>query len=173
MTPCSACSTLSPPSNGHISSGNVSGHSQGSPINTGTVTFTCDPGFMLEDPSDDGQRTCGILGQWSRSEPTCKRRCYFFQASCSKNADLISVINCGYPGRLENGYVEGSRSFLYGEGIRYSCRTGYQLKGGNGERICTEKGEWSGVAPKCERKTNRWCMQNMNGSSTVLEQKKN
>ena len=40
----------------------------------------------------------------------------------------ISVINCGYPGYLEQGRVSGN-SYLYGDTVSYSCYPGvYYIK---------------------------------------------
>ena len=36
---------------------------------------------------------------------------------------LISVINCGFPGYLENGEVTGS-SYLFGDSVWFTCDNG-------------------------------------------------
>ncbi len=59
-------------------------------------------------------------------------------------------INCGYPGNIENGYVDG-RSFLYGDSVRYSCKQGFRITGAPEERICGDHRRWQGTEPQCTR----------------------
>ena len=40
----------------------------------------------------------------------------------------VSVVNCGFPGYLANGYVIG-QSYLFGDIVTYDCRQGiYKYK---------------------------------------------
>lgn len=63
FSPEGSCGTLPHPENGMVrfTSMLLGGH----------ATFVCDPGYML-----DGSylRTCGVLGTWSGSSPTCQRK---------------------------------------------------------------------------------------------------
>ena len=59
------------------------------------------------------------------------------------------MIDCGFPGYLVNGYVLGA-SHLYGDIVRYTCRSGYRLYGGDATQRCARNGHWSGRRPTCE-----------------------
>ena len=58
-------------------------------------------------------------------------------------------IQCGYPGNIVNGYLEGQR-FTYDNRVRYVCNKGYEIVG-IATLYCGEHGFWEGEQPKCER----------------------
>ena len=59
------------------------------------------------------------------------------------------MIDCGFPGYLVNGYVLGT-SHLYGDIVRYTCRPGYRLYGGDATQRCGRNRLWSGRRPTCK-----------------------
>ena len=61
------------------------------------------------------------------------------------------VIECGFPGYLVNGYVLGA-SYLYGDIVRYTCRSGYRLYDGDATQRCARNRLWSGRRPTCKGK---------------------
>ena len=62
----------------------------------------------------------------------------------------VLVINCGFPGYIENGQTSGF-DYYFGDSILNSCNDGYKL---SGQRLqsCLGNGSWSGEKPKCEGK---------------------
>ena len=83
FVPCSPCRQLPSPSNGwieftHKGKNDSSAAAQLTSTDS-TVRFHCQPGYMLDDPEDDGIRSCGIIGEWmggegsSPTEPKCRR----------------------------------------------------------------------------------------------------
>ncbi len=81
----------------------------------------------------------------------------------TKKSDFPSAIDCGYPGYIEDGYVEG-RSFLFGDVVKYSCRRGFRMEG-RAERRCGRKGVWEGEEPSCKRK---WLSYRMEKHANML-----
>ena len=61
---------------------------------------------------------------------------------------FISVL-CSCPIRPSDGTIEGCTG-IEGSSIAYKCATGFQLIG-NDTRTCTPSGEWTGIAPRCDR----------------------
>nr|XP_034194420.1 sushi, von Willebrand factor type A, EGF and pentraxin domain-containing protein 1-like [Osmia lignaria] len=101
------------------------------------ITYYCDNGYMVRFYGKEYRSLrvkCLKQGQWEGYyTPVCTRR------------------KCGFPGYFPRGRMHG-RSYLYGDEIRYSCLTGYELRG-NPRRICTADGRWSGLPPICIGKT--------------------
>ena len=65
----------------------------------------------------DATRTCGEDKQWSGVEPKCKE------------------INCGSPGRLPNGWLEGARMNL-GDVVNFKCVDGMKFEGESLSTTC-------------------------------------
>ena len=106
--------------------------------------FSCEEGYYLE-----GKQTveCNVFGEWESDLPICRCRfikCQFLQF------DLIRclVINCGFPGYIENGQTSGF-NYYFGDSILNSCNDGYKLSGPQ-LQTCLGNGSWSGEKPKCE-----------------------
>lgn len=78
------------------------------------VTYTCKYGHMVVG---DATRTCGEDKQWSGQEPKCKE------------------INCGSPGFLPNGWLEGSRMNL-GDVVNFKCVEGMKFEGESLSTTC-------------------------------------
>ena len=98
----------------------------------------------------DATRTCGEDKQWSGVEPKCKE------------------INCGSPGRLPNGWLEGARMNL-GDVVNFKCVDGMKFEGESLSTTCQviflssiqaqemltnflsfqDDGTWSHPLPKC------------------------
>lgn len=66
---------------------------------------------------------------------------------------LVSDVDCGNPGRLENGKVTlATNATYYGAAALYECEEHWQLDGVS-RRLCQDNGTWSSEAPVCIGKT--------------------
>ena len=85
----------------------------------------------------------------------CEYNSWSFFNKCvefDNTASFISpVVNCGDPGSPSNGQRTGS-STTYNSVVTYTCNTGYTLTQGSNRRTCQSNGQWSGTAPRCNRK---------------------
>ena len=61
---------------------------------------------------------------------------------------LLTEINCGYPGSLENGMLNITGDFKLGSLVAYACYGGFRLEGPS-TRTCLKNNSWSGSQPKC------------------------
>eukprot|EP00794_Sanderia_malayensis_P016096 gene16096-17717_t len=95
-----------------------------------TITFDCNEGYYM---SKEDSMTCTGDATW---EPRRVPKCY--------------RINCGNPGRLNNGMRFGS-DFTIGKNITYDCNYGYSLIGPK-TRTCQSDFTWSGDQPVCDNK---------------------
>ena len=130
---CDGCSPLSPPAHGQVRiTGGTNRSLESSPelvLSNSRAVYSCQEGYSLV--MGDRVRTCGVLGDWRGTQPICK------------------LIDCGFPGYLENGFVSHSDTLYEAEAL-YWCRKGYQLVSGDTVRRCTESGTWSGSKPVCQ-----------------------
>ncbi|KAG0728558.1 Protein lev-9 [Chionoecetes opilio] len=94
------------------------------------VTYTCDYGYMIVGPET---RRCGPDRQWSGTMPSCQE------------------IDCGPPGVLHNGRLEGTFStYNYGTEIKFYCSENMKYEGYHDRRtVCQKNGTWSNPLPKC------------------------
>ena len=60
----------------------------------------------------------------------------------------ITAVDCGDPGQLYNGYIDGRRH-TYGSVIRYRCLDGTKFDGLAMSATCLETGQWSFPTPRC------------------------
>lgn len=67
---------------------------------------------------------------WEKSEPKCIE------------------VDCGWPGALHNGYLEGGQTTL-GSVIRFKCFENTIFVGSSNSSICLENGNWSTPLPTC------------------------
>ncbi|CAH1957213.1 unnamed protein product [Acanthoscelides obtectus] len=92
------------------------------------VRYECKYGYTLVGEST---RRCGADRKWSGSMPICKE------------------INCGHPGRLWNGWLEGIEGGTgLGASIIFRCHEGMLLVG-NSSSVCLIDGKWRYPLPKC------------------------
>ncbi|XP_019633411.1 PREDICTED: uncharacterized protein LOC109476834 [Branchiostoma belcheri] len=112
------CPVLTAPENG----GKTGGNSY-----QDRVTFTCDPGYVLDGSSS---LTCGADATWSGVVPDC----IFYAGQCPLPTDPV------------NGAISG---FYYGEMVTFTCNTGYSLVGPS-TLTCQIDGTWDGSPPTCE-----------------------
>ena len=91
------------------------------------VSYQCEPGFYLNEQS---VRTCLSNGRWNGTVPHCL------------------PIECPSVDEIENGRVDVTQGYLYGNVIMYTCNSGFELIGVN-ERFCSLDGTWSDSAPYC------------------------
>ena len=96
-----------------------------------------------------------VHGGWHGPEPECER------------------IQCGFPGYIRNGLVNGSSTaYAYGDTVKYNCTRGFRLSGkGNASRICQENGQWSGDPPECLAVTCDAPNSPANGSFSLVKNK--
>jgi hypothetical protein len=60
----------------------------------------------------------------------------------------ISEINCGSPGILPNGWLEGTRTTLHAV-VTFRCQEGMTFEGPSYRTICQADGRWSHPLPRC------------------------
>jgi len=94
------------------------------------VTYACKTGYELK--SGHLARTCGSNKAWSGSKPVCGK------------------VSCGDPGTVANSAKSGT-SYLYGDKVTHTCKSGYELKSGHLQRTCGSNKAWSGTKPVCGR----------------------
>ncbi|XP_077864038.1 sushi, von Willebrand factor type A, EGF and pentraxin domain-containing protein 1-like, partial [Saccoglossus kowalevskii] len=89
------------------------------------ISYRCDIGHQL---IGDSERECLADGSWSGEAPLCQ------------------IMSCGLPHEVSHAdYIGGT--FTYGSSVRYSCHSGYDLKGYKVIR-CLMNGVWT-PGPVC------------------------
>lgn len=91
------------------------------------ISYECNYGYML---IGDSVRRCERNKMWTGTEPTCKE------------------INCGSPGILPNGWLEGTRTTLHAV-VTFRCQEGMTFEGPSYRTICQADGRWSHPLPRC------------------------
>ncbi|KAM5201999.1 complement receptor type 2 isoform 8-T9 [Hipposideros larvatus] len=113
-----------------IPNGNHTGKNAGPFVSGMSVTYSCEPGYLLV-----GQKTISCLssGNWNTVSPTCEEA------------------RCKPPGPLLNGQMKGPSSLRVGETVNFSCDKGYRLQGQPSSRcvIAGQKALWTKM-PVCE-----------------------
>ncbi|XP_074178076.1 complement receptor type 2 isoform X2 [Rhinolophus sinicus] len=113
-----------------IPNGHHTGKNVGSFVPGFSVTYSCEPGYLLV-----GEKTISCLssGDWSAIIPTCKEA------------------RCKPPGPLLNGQMKGPPSLRVGETVNFSCNEGYRLQGQPSSRcvIAGQDALWTKM-PVCE-----------------------
>jgi len=61
---------------------------------------------------------------------------------------ILAEINCGSPGILPNGWLEGTRTTLHAV-VTFRCQEGMTFEGPSYRTICQADGRWSHPLPKC------------------------
>ena len=61
---------------------------------------------------------------------------------------IVSEINCGSPGILPNGWLEGTRTTLHAV-VTFRCQEGMTFEGPSYRTICQADGRWSHPLPRC------------------------
>ena len=59
---------------------------------------------------------------------------------------------CPRLGQPSNGYIVSTDSNAYASLVEYVCYAGYEVVG-ESKRTCLASGDWSGVAPSCQRES--------------------
>uniref|UniRef100_A0A8C6D5F1 Complement C3d receptor 2 n=1 Tax=Moschus moschiferus TaxID=68415 RepID=A0A8C6D5F1_MOSMO len=105
---CESDIPLECPSLPTIANGHHTGESVGSFAPGLTVTYSCEPGYLLL-----GENTihCLSSGDWSAVAPTCK------EAQCEPPRPFL------------NGQIKRPTSFGVGATVNFSCNEGYRLQG--------------------------------------------
>ncbi|XP_041370822.1 protein lev-9-like isoform X2 [Gigantopelta aegis] len=113
------CPELGPPLHGTmIGSGTMYGS---------VIRFVCNDGFKVVGSSE---RRCQSDRTWSGQDAVCEE------------------INCGVPGPIWNGYLDGHRTTV-GAVYFYRCHTRTKFKGASFSTQCLENGQWSYPPPLC------------------------
>ncbi|XP_040194937.1 C4b-binding protein alpha chain-like isoform X1 [Rana temporaria] len=95
-----------------------------------TVKYDCQPGF-IRTPGSKNYITCYKDSSWSSYDEFCQLR------------------SCGYPGDIENGYLE-TESFFFGSKVTFHCNLGFNMVSKRNSRECQADGTWSNTLPSCE-----------------------
>ena len=61
---------------------------------------------------------------------------------------LLTEINCGSPGILPNGWLEGQKTTLHAV-VTFRCQEGMTFEGPSYRTICLADGRWSHPLPRC------------------------
>ncbi|XP_042893956.1 complement receptor type 2-like [Penaeus japonicus] len=97
-------------------------------IYNSVVSYKCEYSYMLVGPET---RRCGPDKKWSGVQPQCKQ------------------INCGSPGVLYNGWLDGSYTTL-GAKVIFRCNDNMLYEGHPEQQaVCQRDGTWSHPLPKC------------------------
>ncbi|KAM4860787.1 LOW QUALITY PROTEIN: complement receptor type 2 [Thomomys bottae] len=119
------CPPLPEISHGHHTGQKAGGYAPGS-----SVTYSCQPGYLLA-----GQKTitCLTSGDWNAKTPTCKEA------------------QCDPLGPFPNGQVKAPASPRVGATVSFTCNEGYWLKGQPSSHcvIAEQKAMWT-KQPVCE-----------------------
>ncbi|KAK0065517.1 protein lev-9 [Biomphalaria pfeifferi] len=113
------CSELIPPVYGTMIGSSTSFNS--------VIRFVCNNGYKVVGSQE---RTCQADRTWSGQESTCVE------------------INCGIPGPIFNGYLDGHRTTV-GALYFYRCNTRTKFSGEHFSTQCMENGQWSNPPPLC------------------------
>ena len=70
------------------------------------------------------------------------------QSILTRISDNNLEINCGSPGILPNGWLEGSRTTLHAV-VTFRCEEGMTFSGPSYRTICQADGRWSHPVPRC------------------------
>ncbi|XP_019630654.1 PREDICTED: sushi, von Willebrand factor type A, EGF and pentraxin domain-containing protein 1-like, partial [Branchiostoma belcheri] len=119
-TPNVQCPTRSAPINGAVSPTGVISFPNG-------VTFTCNPGYVLNGAA---AATCQADGTWSNPVPTC------------------TPVQCSSRTAPTNGVVSPAGAVSYPNGVTFTCNPGYVLNGA-ADATCQADGTWSNPVPTC------------------------
>ncbi|XP_078703844.1 sushi, von Willebrand factor type A, EGF and pentraxin domain-containing protein 1-like [Branchiostoma floridae x Branchiostoma belcheri] len=114
------CQQLTAPSNGALSP--LAPH-----VYPDGVTFTCNPGYVLNGAA---AAACQTDGTWSNTVPTC------------------TPVLCPARTAPTNGAVTPTGAVSYPNRVTFTCNTGYQLIGDTAA-TCQADGTWSNSVPTC------------------------
>ena len=80
---------------------------------------------------------------------TFMRRCAGnLKAGLGYHPLLLTEINCGSPGILPNGWLEGQKTTLHAV-VTFRCQEGMTFEGPSYRTICLADGRWSHPLPRC------------------------
>nr|XP_022286589.1 sushi, nidogen and EGF-like domain-containing protein 1 isoform X1 [Crassostrea virginica] len=130
------------------------------------ITYHCNRNYNLTRGTETSK--CLVSGKWSGKKPICVPVSFCESSLCMNNGRCVDrigyyncictegfsgsncekEINCGNPGFLRHGSIQGN-SYTYNSEIVHYCDQFYNLTGGNKIRICRSNEKWSGVKPRC------------------------
>ena len=118
-----------------------------------TIRYECNYGFKLNGPE---VRRCDQNKQWSAissfvsdQSPVPVQSATGSQSTPGGNLNPIcKQIDCGSPGNLPNGFLEGRKTTL-GSVITFRCFDETTFVGTTNSTTCTESGKWSHPLPNC------------------------
>lgn len=109
-----------------------------------TIRYECNYGFKLNGPE---VRRCDQNKQWTAITTFIGPESG--QSSPGGNLNPIcKQIDCGSPGNLPNGFLEGQKTTL-GSVIKFRCFDETTFDGTTNSTTCTESGKWSHPLPSC------------------------
>ena len=76
--------------------------------------------------------------------------------------EIFSEINCGSPGILPNGWLEGTRTTLHAV-VTFRCQEGMTFEGPSYRTICQADGRWSHPLPRCYGTSSWKCVLDASG----------
>ena len=121
---------------GRLRHGSIIGGDDDNPVGT-TVGFRCDYAYQLVGPAE---LICGSDGEWSDSDGS--------GGSGGDPMPKCMEVDCGDPGKLVNGWVDGDKTTL-GSIITFQCMEGSTFDGISDRSKCLGSGEWSNPLPNC------------------------
>ena len=62
-------------------------------------------------------------------------------------------LSCGSPGEVIGAILRGS--YLYGDTVTYTCRSGYTMSTGSQTLRCQADQTWAGIKPTCTSERNQ------------------
>jgi len=99
------------------------------------ISFKCDYSYRLVGPEE---LVCGKDGKWSNGG----------EGGGDDDMPKCVETDCGSPGELINGWVEGDKTTL-GSVVIFQCVEGAVFEGSDNTAKCLESGKWSNPMPKC------------------------
>ncbi len=125
----------------------ITNASPGTPSSTtyrGAVTYTCDTGYWIRRGFTRARATCMAGKKWGRL-PTCTSMWHCL-AICI--IFIHSVVDCGSPPTVRNGYPGTPTSTTFGGTVSYMCNSNRYHMSGSATVTCEASGSWSTI-PTC------------------------
>ena len=111
------------------------------------AVYECNDGHRI---IGNRTRICQQNGTWSGNRPICQGKRYAILELCSILKVNCVDTKCDILVATGNGNVTTEIANLSAIAT-YSCRSGYDLKGGDRTRVCLPSGLWRGTQPSCKR----------------------
>ena len=105
--------------------------------------LSCNRNFAISVEPFLTTRTCQANGAWTYRQPTCNRRCEYFEIQ--------------HGSELYSQYEQSNGGYKPGTIVIFSCDPGYTLKSTSGHDYnrCANSGYWTFTHPQCIKEGNR------------------